>query len=102
MDYTISNPPLGKEIEGRKESEGKLFYELDFEFITQMAERISQNKSKYEKWNWKKPIDVESLKQALFRHVLAVMNGDVSEDHLGAVAINAMMINYQQKMESLK
>ena len=29
-----------------KETEGKLFYELDFEFITQMAERMASNKGK--------------------------------------------------------
>ena len=98
-EYTISNPPFEKDFKGVKESEGKVFYELDFEFITQMAERITQNKGKYEKWNWKKPIDIESLKQALFRHTLAIMNGDVNEDHLAAVAVNAMIINYQQKLE---
>lgn len=93
-DYTISNPPVGK-----KESENKLFYELDFEFITQIAERIAVNKNKYEKWNWKKPMDVELLKQALFRHTLAVMNGDETEDHISAICVNAMMINYQQKIQ---
>ena len=32
-----------KNIEGTKESDGKLNYELDFEFIAQMAEKMSLN-----------------------------------------------------------
>jgi hypothetical protein len=87
---------------GTKQSEGKLNYELDFGFITQIAERMAQNKNKYEPYNWKKPIDVELLKQALFRHVIAVMNGKYDDDgrefgHLESIALDAKMINYQLK-----
>lgn len=90
-----------------KETEGKTFYELDFNFITQMAERMQQNKynSKYELWNWKKPMTekgIEDLKMAMWRHVIAVMQGELNDDnrefgHLEAIANNAMMINYQIK-----
>ena len=85
-----------------KETEGKLFYELDFEFITQMAERMASNKGKYEPYNWQKLDNIDDLKQSLFRHVLEVMNGNYKDDnrefgHLEAVAINAMFINYQLK-----
>ena len=85
-----------------KETEGKLFYELDFDFITQMAERMASNKGKYEPYNWQKLDNIEDLKQSLFRHVLEVMNGNYQDDnrakgHLEAVAINAMFINYQLK-----
>ena len=85
-----------------KETEGKLFYELDFEFITQMAERMASNKGKYEPYNWQKLDNIADLKQSLFRHVLEVMNGNYKDDnrefgHLEAVAINAMFINYQLK-----
>lgn len=87
---------------GYKEQSTKLNYELDFDFITQVAERMSSNKGKYEPYNWKKPINVEGLKQALFRHVLEVMKGNYSDDgrsmgHLEAISANAMMINYQLK-----
>ena len=91
-----------KEETAYKETEGKLFYELDFEFITQMAERMASNKGKYEPYNWQKLDNIEDLKQSLFRHVLEVMNGNYQDDnrakgHLEAVAINAMFINYQLK-----
>ena len=83
-----------------KETEGKLFYELDFEFIKQMAERMASNKGKYEPYNWQKLDNIADLKQSLFRHVLEIMNGNYEDDnrakgHLEAVAINAMFINYQ-------
>ena len=91
-----------KEETAYKETEGKLFYELDFEFITQMAERMASNKGKYEPYNWQKLDNVADLKQSLFRHVLEIMNGNYKDDnrefgHLEAVAINAMFINYQLK-----
>lgn len=94
---------------GKKETEGKLFYELDFEFIKQMAERMQSNKdnSKYELWNWKKPMTptgIEELKQAMWRHIIAVMSGELVDDgrefgHLEAISNNAMMINYQLKLK---
>lgn len=87
---------------GKKESEGKLDYELDWEFIQQMAERMGQNKGKYEPYNWQKSMDVEKLKQSLFRHVIEVMKSNYSDDgrelgHLESIALNALFINYQLK-----
>lgn len=90
---------------GIKESEGKLNYELDFEFISQMAEKMSLNKAKYEPYNWKKPIDVELLKQSLFRHIIEIMKENYEDDnrpfgHLESAALNCMMINYQLRNEN--
>lgn len=87
---------------GYKEKENKLSYELDWDFITDMAKRVSKNKTKYTPYNWKKTINVEDLKQSLFRHVLEVMKGNYQDDgetlgHLSAIALNAMFINYQLK-----
>lgn len=89
-------------VEGIKEIEGKLDYELDWGFIQQMAERMSQNKGKYKPYNWKKLIDVEKLKQSLFRHTMEIMKGNDSDDgrimgHYESLALNAMMICYQLK-----
>lgn len=93
--------------EAYKETEGKLFYELDWGFITQMAERMSSNKKegKYSLWNWKKPMTpkgLEDLKQATFRHLLEVLDGKYEDDgrpfgHIEAISDNMMMINYQLK-----
>jgi len=87
-----------------KEKEGKLMYELDFSFITQMAERMRSNKHKYEAYAWKNNLQsIEDLSQALFRHVIEVMKGNYEDDgrifgHLEAIACNVMMINSQLKM----
>jgi len=91
-----------KDENGVKDSDGKLDYELDWDFLTQMAERMATNKHKYTPYNWKNPMDIEKLKQALFRHVLEVMRGNLEDEgrelgHLEAIANNAMMINYQLK-----
>lgn len=93
-----------------KETEGKLFYELDWSFITQMAERMATNKKegKYSLWNWKKPMTpegIEDLKQATFRHLLEVLIGNYEDDkrefgHLEAISANMMMLNYQLKQKN--
>lgn len=94
---------LIKESEqGYKESSEKLEYELDWDFIKQVAERMSTNKGKYSAYNWKKSMDIEKLKQSLFRHVIEVMNGNYQDEereygHLEALVCNAMFINYQLK-----
>ena len=63
---------------------------------------MSANKHKYEPYNWQKPVDVEKLKQALFRHVIEVMKGNYEDDlrplgHLESVSLNSMMLYYQLK-----
>ena len=87
---------------GIKEDESKLNYELDWRFIEAMAKRMQENKGKYPPYNWKKPIDVEKLKQSINRHHIEVMcgnykDGDEEYGHIVAYAVNAMMIWYQLK-----
>lgn len=94
-----------KEETAYKETNGKLFYELDFEFITQMAERMASNKGKYEPFNWQKPMEEKYFKellQAVFRHSLEIVEGNFEDDgrefgHLEAIACDVMMICYQLK-----
>lgn len=88
--------------EAYKETSNKLNYELDFNFITQLAERMAQNKHKYEPYNWQKLDNIAELKQALYRHVMEVMKGNYEDDnrlfgHLESISLNAMFINYQLK-----
>jgi len=86
-------------INGKKESDNKLSYELDWNFIEAMAKRMEQNKDKYPPYNRKKPMDIESLKQALLRHTIEVMKGNYTDiedyDHLQSLSLNAMFIYYQ-------
>ena len=85
---------------GKKESDGKLDYEFDWEFIEAFAKRMSQNKGKYEPYNWKKSINIESLKQAMTRHHVEIMKGNYKDEeeelgHITSVACNAMMLWHQ-------
>lgn len=84
---------------GYKENQNKLNYELDWMFIQGMAERMSSNKKKYAPYNWQKPMKIEEIKQALFRHVMEVMKGNFLDDgrklgHLEAIALNSMFLFY--------
>jgi len=85
-------------LAGKKETEGKLHYELSWEFIEEMAKRMANNKSdKYPLYNWKKPIDVEDLKDAINRHHIEVMKGNYKDGnemlgHVVAYACNSMML----------
>lgn len=93
-------------MNGYKETKDKLIYDIDFDYITGMAERMQMNRGKYAVGNWKQPLEVEGLKQALFRHVIAIMQ-DVYHDeqdfgHLYAVGCNAFMIIQQLKNERSK
>ena len=93
---------LTSEKSGVKDLDGKLNYELDWDFVQGMAEKMSVNKGKYEPYNWQKPIDVKVLKQSLLRHVIDVLKGNYSDDerdfgHFESIALNAMMIYYQLK-----
>ena len=89
---------------GIKESEGKLNIEYDWDFLKAQMERMSKNKSKYPKYNWQKPMDIEELKSSLFRHCLEVMSDNYLDDsdefgHLSAIALNAMFIFNQKNVK---
>lgn len=101
---TSSNPfpTFNKPTVGLKESDNKLPVEYDWDFLEAQLKRLSKNKSKYPKNNWQKPIDIESLKDSLFRHVISIMKGEYTDegvelDHFPAIALNAMFIYYQLK-----
>jgi len=84
---------------GHKETQGKLSYELSWDFITKMAERMSLNKDKYEPYNWQKPIDVLEIKKALTRHLMEI-HADRYDDeqqlgHVIAMGCNAMILYHQ-------
>ncbi len=88
---------------GIKEEEGKLEYEIDWEFVEGMAKRMSLNKGKYPPYNWKSKIEIGKLKAALTRHFVEIMKGNYDDEqdmgHFYALACNAMMICAQKKIK---
>jgi hypothetical protein len=91
-------------MSGYKESANKLIYDIDFDYITGMAERMQLNRDKYPVGNWKQKLDIEGLKQALFRHIIEIMKNNYSDEqkfgHLFAVGCNAFMIIEQLKQNN--
>ena len=91
-----------------KETEGKLYYELSWEFIEEMAKRMQYHKNgKYELYNWKNkpmtPKGIDDMKQAINRHHIEVMKGnyDDGEEFLGHIvsyATNSMILWEQLKL----
>jgi len=95
-------------MQGYKEISGKVDYsELYWEFITGLARRMEANKGKYEKHNYRKPLDQEQLLQAALRHLIKVMepqpdDPETAEEHILSIACNMMMQYYQLKNYSQK
>ncbi len=92
---------------GEKQFEGKISYqEIDPIFIAQLAMRLSANKDKYPVGNWKKPMNIYHLMDALQRHLVdlrMLLDGrepiynkeETAQDHCTAIAANCQFINWQ-------
>lgn len=85
-----------------KITENKNHIEYDWEFLEAQMKRLEKNKIKYDFENWKKPIKIKDLKDALFRHTIEIMKGNYNDenvelDHFPAIALNAMFIYHQLK-----
>lgn len=95
-------------MNAKKETEGKLNHEFDWDFIDGMGKKMAENKGKYPPYNWMKELsdeDFNSLKHSIFRHwrkFIQPVEGDVetAEDHLFSIACNAMMVWYQLKIKN--
>lgn len=91
-----------------KETEGKLYYELSWEFVEAMAQRMQYHKNgKYELYNWKKnpmtPKGIDDMKQAINRHHIEVMKGNHNDGeeilgHIVSYATNSMILWEQLKL----
>lgn len=87
---------------GKKESNGKLHIEYNWDFLEAQFRRMGKNKAKYNEGNWTKPMDISELKKALMRHTLEILKGNYEDDgdeygHLAAIALNVSFIEYQLK-----
>lgn len=54
-----------------------------------LARRYADGAAKYGHGNWLQGIPLSRFYDAILRHAMAAMEGDTSEDHLGAVLWNA-------------
>lgn len=63
-------------------------------FIRRLAALMERGAEKYGDWNWSKGQPVMRSVDSLLRHTYAVVDRMDDEDHLAAIAFNAMSIMY--------
>jgi hypothetical protein len=61
--------------------------------LRKLAKRFEDGAEKYERDNWKQGIPLSRYVDSLYRHLWAFMEGDDTEDHLGAVIWNAVCLS---------
>jgi len=66
--------------------------------LMRLARRFEDGAAKYKRDNWKQGIPLSRYVDSLYRHLWAFMEGDDSEDHLGAVIWNAVCLSETHDM----
>jgi len=69
--------------------------------LTRLSKWYSLGAKKYTDRNWEKGMPFSRYTASMFRHVIAWMKGDESEDHLAAIAWNAFAIMHHQELNEL-
>lgn len=66
--------------------------------LLKLAKRFEDGAAKYERDNWKQGIPLSRYVDSLYRHLWAYMDGDQTEDHLGAIIWNAVCLSETDDM----
>ncbi len=61
--------------------------------LLKLARRFEYGAAKYKRDNWKQGIPLSRYVDSLYRHLWAFMDGDDTEDHLGAIIWNAVCLS---------
>lgn len=67
-------------------------------FLRRLGWWLTLGARKYDARNWEKGMPFSRVVDSLERHVQAFKAGEVDEDHLAAVACNAMFLVHYQEM----
>jgi len=82
----------------RDTQEGKPRFDLiPTEGLRRLADLYARGAEKYDDDNWKKGQPFSRAYASLFRHLIQWREGDRSEDHIAAVAWNAMALMYYEE-----
>lgn len=60
--------------------------------LRRIAKRFEDGAAKYSQFNCYKGIPINRYIDSLYRHLWSYIEGDTSEDHLGAIGWNAVML----------
>lgn len=83
----------------REESSGKGRPDLISPYgLSRLARWYELGANKYGDRNWEKGMPFSRYTASMFRHLIAWMKGDRTEDHLSAIAWNAIAIIHHQEM----
>lgn len=66
--------------------------------LMRLARRFEDGAAKYKRDNWKQGIPLSRYVDSLYRHLWAFMEGDATEDHLGAIIWNAVCLSETHDM----
>jgi hypothetical protein len=66
--------------------------------LNRLARHYENGSEKYSERNWEKGMPFSRYTASMFRHVLAWMQKNKSEDHLAAIAWNAFAIMHHQEL----
>lgn len=73
---------------------------LPLEALPRVARHLSANATKYGRHNYQKGIPVSACARSAFRHLVAWVAGDKSEDHLAAAVVNLLFAIYMQEQHA--
>lgn len=68
------------------------YFGMFYETTARIAQRFMFGEQKYARGNWREAKEVLTYQQSLSRHLMQYLNGQNDEDHLGAVAANAIIL----------
>jgi hypothetical protein len=70
--------------------------------LTRLAKHYENGARKYGDRNYEKGMPFSRYTASMFRHVIAWMKGDESEDHLAAIAWNAFSLMHHQELGEME
>lgn len=70
--------------------------------LTRLSKWYELGAGKYGDRNWEKGMPFSRYTASMFRHVIAWIKGDNSEDHLAAIAWNALAIIHHQELNEIQ
>jgi len=93
---------FGKNAAQREPATGKGRPDLITPFaLTRIAKWYELGANKYGDRNYEKGMPFSRYTASMFRHVIAWMKGDETEDHLSAISWNAFAIMHHQELNEL-
>jgi len=94
---------FGKNTAQREPATGKGRPDLITPFaLTRIAKWYELGANKYGDRNYEKGMPFSRYTASMFRHIIAWMKGDETEDHLSAISWNAFAIMHHQELDELQ